>query len=234
MLRISRVLWVVGSLAIAWVAAAGPAPAKPAPPVAAKAAAAQPTTLAIVYPGWELWIGNDDVMPADDPSRYPGALKAVVAAFDKVDLAKALPAGSQATLISYADKVKVRVPLGPVDKLRGEAFGTQKDYVMALGNELVLAVSEAIGQLEKAPAGKRALIILSDGGDTNAAKAKPALAALKARAKAAGITVTSILYKSAISTEGDVLTTLVGKSIVANTAAALADQLAQALARLGS
>src|SRR5262249_41785647 len=33
--------------------------------------------IAIVLNGWEIWIGNDDVLPEDDPSRYPGVLKAL-------------------------------------------------------------------------------------------------------------------------------------------------------------
>src|SRR5215470_5097553 len=49
--------------------------------------------IAIVMNGWEIWIGNDDVLSEGDPSRFPGVLKSLEAALDKVNFKDAGPAG---------------------------------------------------------------------------------------------------------------------------------------------
>ena len=50
--------------------------------------------VAIVMNGWEIWIGNDKILPEDDPSRYPGVLESFEQALDKVDFKSAGPPGS--------------------------------------------------------------------------------------------------------------------------------------------
>src|SRR5262249_53764470 len=50
--------------------------------------------IVLVMNGWEMWIGNDDVLPEGDPSRFPGVLKSLEAALDKVSFKDAGPAGS--------------------------------------------------------------------------------------------------------------------------------------------
>ena len=54
--------------------------------------------IAIVLNGWEIWIGNDDVLAEDDPSRYPGVLKSLEAALDKVNFKDAGPSGRTSSL----------------------------------------------------------------------------------------------------------------------------------------
>jgi hypothetical protein len=173
------------------------------------------TTVALVYCGWEIWIGNDQnpKLAADDPSRSPGALLAIQAALDRADLAHTAPPGTQAVAISYADTVAVRVPLGPIANLTSAALGKQTDYAGTIGVELVAGLSRAADELDRAPAGRKLLIIVSDGADTNADQAAKQLPELKKRLAARGVEVASILYKTALSGERDVLSALTDHSV---------------------
>ena len=105
--------------------------------------------IAIVMNGWEIWIGNDDVLPEGDPSRFPGVLKSLEAALDKVQFKDAGPAGSLGTVITYADSATVRIPMGPLDKITGSQLGTQKDYFGTQGVELVKGVDLGLTELHK-------------------------------------------------------------------------------------
>ncbi|HEY0195836.1 MAG TPA: hypothetical protein VGC42_32200 [Kofleriaceae bacterium] len=209
-----------------------PAPSAPVPPTPPPAPVGG-TTIALVYSGWEIWIGNDDVTPADDPVHYPGALKALKAGLDQADLAHTLPAGSQGLVITYTNKAVIRVPLGPVANLTSAALGTQKDYVDTKGSELVAGIQLAIDQLEKAQTSKKQLIVLSDGNDTNNEAAKPALALLKKRAAGLGISVDSIVYKSALSNDPNITTSLTAQSTTANSADLIAQALVHAIQHPG-
>jgi hypothetical protein len=199
----------------------------PPPPPAAK-----PVALAIVYSGWEVWIGNEDLVKADDPSRSPGVLKSLSAAFDGAPLA-GLPAGSQAMLISYADKATVRMPMGPIDKLVPAAFGVQKDYFGTMGLEMVSGVTIAVDALAKLPDAKKYLIVLGDGNDTNNEAARPAFAALKKRAAELGIEIYAMTYKTSMSNEANMLTLLTDSNATVATADALKVGLNSYLKRVG-
>jgi hypothetical protein len=71
-------------------------------------------TIAIVMLGWEMWIGNDTYRRKDDSTRTTGMLTPLKAALDKLDLKSAAPPGSLGMLITYADTVRIRVPMGPL------------------------------------------------------------------------------------------------------------------------
>jgi hypothetical protein len=194
---------------------------------------AAPPIVALVYSGWELFMGNDDVVPVEDPSLYPGVLKALAAGLDKADLAHAMPAGSQGLIVTYADKPILRVPLTPVANLTGVVLGTQKDYFRTTGNELVRGLVLAVDALEKAPAGPKYLVVVSDGNDTNNEQAKAQLAALKQRVAKLGIAVTSLIYKTQLSGPDNVVTAF-AESTTAASADALQADLAHALGHLGA
>lgn len=61
-------------------------------------------------------------------------------------------------------------------------------------------LGRAVDEPEKAPAGGRLLIVLSDGTDVNRAEAVKQLPGLKQRIAAAGIDLTSIVYKTSCRT----------------------------------
>jgi len=176
-------------------------------PAAATASGPQPYTVALVYCGWEAWIGNDQNprLAADDPTRWPGALASIKAGLDRADLAHTAAAGSRGLLISYADDVKLRVPLGPIANLGSAALGSQLDYAGTIGVNLVQGVTRAVDELARAPAGNRLLIVLSDGTDTNNEQSGKLLPALKQRIAGLGIELTSIVFKTALSSDGDLL-----------------------------
>jgi len=163
---------------------AAPPPPTPPPPVA----------LAIVMYGAETYVGSDDVINnEEDSSRYPGILKGLKRELTALDLVHKLPANSLGELIVYNDAAKVRVPMGPIANLTGEALGTQKDYFHTLGSSLVQAVELAGAELRHAAPAKKVLVIIGDGNDTNNDTAKPALA--KLASQYADLTVHAIIYK---------------------------------------
>jgi len=187
--------------AVAAIACGRSPDAAPAP------GAPRPYTVALVYCGWEAWIGNDEnpKLAADDPTRWPGALASIKAGLDRADLAHTALPGSRGLLISYADNVALRVPLGPIANLGAAALGSQADYAGTLGVNLVQGVTRAVDELARAPAGNRLLIVLSDGTDTNNEQAGKLLPALKQRIAGLGIELSSIVFKTALSSDGDLL-----------------------------
>src|ERR1043165_1496946 len=128
--------------------------------------------IAIVMNGWEIWIGNDDVLPEGDPSRFPGVLKALEAAPDKVSFKDAGPSGSLGVVITYADSATIRIPMGPLDRITGSALGTQKEYYGTQGVEVVKGVDLALSELHKVQVSRKALVVICDGIDKNMEAAK--------------------------------------------------------------
>lgn len=183
-------------LAVALVCSFGNASADPKPEPA-------PYAIAVVYSGWEIWIGNEDHIPADDPTRRKGALKPIKAAFVKVDLAKKTPKAIGA-LYTYAEKVVIRVPMGPITQLTGNAFGPQKDYFGATGVELVAGVRLGLAELARVSAKKKYLLVLGDGTDTNPETAPKQLEKLRSP----DVEVIAIVYKADLSAETTVLSSL--------------------------
>jgi hypothetical protein len=188
--------------------------------------------IAIVMNGWEIWIGNDKVLPEDDPSRYPGVLEAFEGALDKVNFKEAGPPGSVGAVITYADKAVVRIPMGPLEKITGSQLGTQRDYFGTKGVELVKGVDLALTELHKVSAARKVLIVVCDGMDTNMEAAKGQLIALKAQAKGDQIQTFAIIYKSAMSGDGNVISTMIPQTQTVNSADNIATAIAGILARM--
>jgi hypothetical protein len=170
--------------------------------------------IAIVLEGWEIWIGNDDYIPEDDPSRYPGILKSLSQALDKVNFKEAGPKGSMGMVITYADKATVRVPMGPLDRITGNALGTQSEYKNTKGVELVKAVQLGLAELSKVQAPIKAMIVISDGDDTNPDTAKAEMTQLKKLAAQQAVQVFGIIYKGVIQNERNFLSALTTTSTV--------------------
>lgn len=189
--------------------------------------------IAIVLEGWEIWIGNDDYIPEDDPSRYPGILKSLEQALDKINFKEAGPKGSQGMVITYADKPIVRIPMGPLDRITGSALGTQSEYKNTKGVELVKAVQLAIAELSRVQAPIKALIVISDGDDTNPETAKAELTQAKKDAARASIQVSGIIYKGAIQKETNFLAALTPTTVV-NSADNIVAAIQSILARMAN
>jgi hypothetical protein len=188
--------------------------------------------VAIVMNGWEIWIGNDKLLQDDDPSKYPGVLEALEQALDKVDFKSAGPPGSLGVVITYADKAVVRIPMGPLEKITGAQLGTQKDYYGTKGVELVKGVDLALSELHKVQAARKVLIVVCDGMDTNMEAAKGQLIQLKAQAKTDQIQTFAIIYKSAMSGDGNVISTMIPSTSAVNSADNIATSIAGILARM--
>ncbi len=192
------------------------------------AVAGNAVALAVLVSGAEIWMGNDDIEPANEPSRYLGALKAIKAAFDKVPMT-GFPSGSQGTIVTYEDKVKTRLPLGPIEKLDARALGDQKTYYGTVGSELASGVRTVIGQLASANAGRKVLVILGDGNDTNNEAAIAQLRDLAKKAAELHIEVHAVIWKSALSNDENVIQALDPKVSTAKTSEELTTQLAAVL-----
>jgi len=188
--------------------------------------------IAIVMNGWEIWIGNDDVLPDGDPSRFPGVLKALEAALDKVSFKDAGPPGSLGMVITYADSATVRIPMGPLDRVTGSALGTQKDYFGTQGVELVKGVDLALSELHKVQVSRKVLIVVCDGLDKNMDAAKGQMVALKARAAADKIETFAIIYKGGMSGDGNVISAMITQTQTVNTAENIATAIQGILARM--
>ncbi|HEU4733152.1 MAG TPA: FHA domain-containing protein [Kofleriaceae bacterium] len=188
--------------------------------------------IAIVMNGWEIWIGNDHVLPDDDPSRYPGVLEAFEQALDKVNFKDAGPAGSLGTVITYADKAVVRIPMGPLEKITGSQLGTQRDYLGTKGVELVKGVDLALTELHKVQVSRKVLIVVCDGMDTNMEAAKGQLTALKAQAKADQVQTFAIIYKAPLSGDGNVISTMIPQTQTVTSADNIATAIAGILTRM--
>jgi hypothetical protein len=188
--------------------------------------------IVIVMNGQEVWIGNDDVLPDSDPSRFPGVLKSFAAALDKVQFKEAGPAGSQGAVITYADTAVVRVPMGPLDRINGSALGTQKDYYGTQGVELVKGVDLALTELHKVQVSRKVLIVVCDGLDKNMDAAKGQMTALKARAAADQIQTFAIIYKGALSGDGNAISTMIPSTQTVNSADNIATAIAGILSRM--
>jgi hypothetical protein len=159
-------------------------------------------SVAIVLYGWEIWIGNDkippsDKFPEDDPSRVSGILDSLEQALDTVKFNEAGPPGSLGMVITFADKVSIKVPMGPLSAINGAALGSQSDYFGTNGAELVRAIELALAELNKTQTARKVLIVLCDGNDMDYEHAPAALANLKTQATQAGIQTFGIVYRDA-------------------------------------
>jgi hypothetical protein len=114
---------------------------------------------------------------------------------------------SRGAYVTYAHATQVVRPLGPLARLDGAAFGTQRDYYTKIGTELVAGVETGLALFDDAP-GKHVMLVLGDGNDTNNELAPAKLAALKQRAAMASIEVYAIRWSTPLSEPKHVLENL--------------------------
>jgi len=171
-----------------------------------------PVAVAVVFNGQEIWIGNEGLEPTDSPAAYPGAYDGMRAALTQLATSRLLPAGSEATLISYADASRTLIPWGPVAALAGPGFGDRRTHSRALGTALVAGVTLGLAALEVVPQQRRVLPGFGDGTDTSEDTAPGRLAQLAERAREHGIEVAAIVYKGALSAESTAIGALTART----------------------
>lgn len=141
-------------------------------------------------------------------------LNALRTGLDKIDYKALAPPGSLGMVVTFADRAQIRVPMGPLDTLRGPALGTQKDYADTRGVELVKGIELALAELREVKNPVEALIILTDGNDTNPDEAKRQLLLLKKRAATDRVQTFAIVYKAADSAPMDLVSPVFPRSTV--------------------
>jgi hypothetical protein len=187
--------------------------------------------LAIVINGQEIWIGNDDI-EQDENAKYSGILKNLEAAIDKVNLAGAGGPASKAVIVAYSTGAELRMPLRDLDKLHGDAFGRQADYRGKIGTDMVQGIVMAQGELSKVTAAHKALIVIGDGNDTNDDEAGPRLKMIAAELAKQHVGFFAIVYKSAVSSDGDVIKSVLPDTKTVNSTDGIAAQLLAILAKV--
>ncbi len=187
--------------------------------------------LALLVSGQEVWMGNDDMVTADDPARYTGALKAIRAALDQKPMSN-FPTGSEGMILRYDSHLRTVQKLGPIERIDADAIGDQKSYFAATGSELVQGVRGALTQLAQVEAARRVLVILGDGNDTNNEAAKAQLRALRATAAGQNVEVHAIIFKAALSPDTDVIRELDPSAMTAKTSDDITSQLSTLLRSL--
>ncbi|HEY1554579.1 MAG TPA: FHA domain-containing protein [Kofleriaceae bacterium] len=185
--------------------------------------------IALVINGQELWVGNEEV-EQDPTAAYPGALKNLEGAIDKMGLSNAGPKGSKGVIISYSNGAEVK-GTGVIDleKITGAALGSERDYYKHLGTDMVQGIQLAYAKLKEITASRKAMIVVGDGTDTDADKAKSALADLKKKLKAENIQAFAIIYKprEELNERPQVITTLIPGVKTVNSMDGIAAALAE-------
>ncbi|MBA3460790.1 MAG: VWA domain-containing protein [Deltaproteobacteria bacterium] len=190
--------------------------------------------ISIVVADSEIMMGNDGFLAADQPDSYFGYHAAITAGITAMDLSRTMPRGSRGMLITYDDKARTVVPMGPIEKLGAGALGVQKDYYSRVGTELVAGVRTGLDALSATRASHKVLIVIGDGNDTNNETARPQLAELRKLAAREHIHTHALIYKSQLSEAGNVITSLVPAAKTLSTHEAIIDAMKGIVARLGN
>ena len=194
----------------------------------------EPLALALVINGNEIWMGNDDYIPEDDPARHLGVLKGLKQGLQSVPFATAGPAGSKGVLITYGDKAEMRVPMGPLSNITGEALGSQKDYYKKTGTALVQGIELALAKLHEVTASQKVLVVVCDGNDTDNGNAKGQLLNLKKQAIADKVQTFAIMYKGELSDPGNVISIMIPTASTTPSADGITSALTAILARMAN
>jgi hypothetical protein len=205
----------------------------PAQAVVDYSVGSEPIAIALVVNGQEIWMGNDDI-EIDEAARYPGVLNGLRHAIDTAGLPAMMPPGSRISIVSYSTGADYLVHDAPLEKLTGEAFGTQKDYRNKIGTDMVAGITLGIADLVQTKAPRKALIVIGDGNDTNNDAAKAELAELKLEAARQGISTFAIIYKSAVSDDGEVISRLTRSVTTTASTHGMGASLAGIFARLAN
>ena len=153
-------------------------------------------------------------------------------AIDKLQLGNAGPPGSKGIVVSFSTGAEIKVPMGDLKLITGGALGGQKDYRGKIGTDMVQGITMGLAELSKVSTARKALIVVGDGNDTNNEAAKTALADLKKQAGKQNIQMFAIIYKSAVSSEGAVITTMIPGAKTVNSIDGIASELNAIIARM--
>lgn len=187
--------------------------------------------IALVINGQEIWIGNDE-WATDESEKYAGVLKNLTSAIDRLKLAEAGPPGSKGVVISYSTGAEIKVPMGPLNQITGGALGSQKDYAGKIGTDMVQGITMGIAELSKVSTVRKALIVVGDGNDTNPDAAKAQLKELKNQARNQNIDLFAVIYKSAVSGDVNVITTMIPGAKTVNSIEGIASEMNSIIERM--
>jgi hypothetical protein len=166
-----------------------------------------------------------------DETTWP--LGVVREAIDHSDLATLGSPASTFEIVGYSTGAKIIKPATPLAELRGSAFGVAQDYEKELSNDLVAGIKTGLDELEHSHATRRVLIVIGDGGDTNADTARDALPELGVRARASHVETYAIAMKTELSSETMVLEDMIEGVQLVNSRAGFAAELSAVTARIG-
>ncbi len=188
--------------------------------------------IALVVSGEMVWVGTDDY-ETDENLRYPGALKSLIAAIDKLQLGNAGPPGSKGMIVSYSKGAEVKLPMGDLKLVVGAALGTQKDYYNKINTDVVQGITLAMAELQKTTTARKALIVVGDGTDTAPDTARGQLKDLREQARKQNVELFAVIYKSALTSDsGMVITSMIPTAKTVNSADGIASELNSIIARL--
>jgi hypothetical protein len=189
----------------------------------------EPIAIVVLVEGHFLWMGNTSY-EEDEDAKYPGAHAELLKVMDVVR--EIGPPGSVGALVTYHKGAEVLRPMGPLRDLDRSALGTERDYAGHVTRDLVSGVSEAITQLRRTTAPRKALIVLTDGADTNIEHAKTQLAQLRKLCEQDRIETHAIVWSANIGEEMTAIKSFVPAPFVAQTvdeipsfAATIADRI---------
>ena len=181
-----NLLPLAASLALLGTAAAAPPPDRD-------------VAVAVVIAGAEVMMGNTEIEPPDSPARMPGLLPTLGTTFDLAGVA------SEVALVTYADRATVRTPLARGTRL---AFGTQRDYYLAIGTDVVGGIEAGMAELARSRSARKYLVVIGDGNATDNEAAARLLPAMRTQLQRQGVVPIAIVYKSPLSADETVVTAL--------------------------
>ena len=124
-------------------------------------------------------------------------LKNLEQAIDKLQLGNAGPPGSKGIVISYSTGAEIKVPMGDLKAITGDALGSQKDYQQQDRHRRWCRASRSRSpSCRRSTTPRKALIVVGDGNDTNNETAKAAARAAQEAGRARRTIQTfAIIYK---------------------------------------
>jgi hypothetical protein len=165
-----------------------------------------------------------------DATTWP--LGTVEEAIDHSDLATLGSPASTFEIVGYSTGARIVKPATPLAELRGSAFGAAKDYDKELSNDLVAGIKIGLDELEHSHATRRVLIVIGDGGDTNASTARDALPELGVRARTSHVETYAIAMKTELSSDTMVLEDMIEGVQLVNSRAGFAAELSAVTAHI--
>lgn len=193
----------------------------------------EPITIALVYSGDEIFIGNEE-HEFDEAARYHGSLNALKDALEQPAFRQAFPPGSQIVVVSYDDHATVRVPLGPLADFSVGGLGREADYRNRFGRDLVSGIEQGLVELERVTTPHRALIVVGDGTHVNQELAAESLRALRRRSRIDNIAMYGVIYKTPLSDSASPLLAAIPRATTLSSTSSMSTALASIAARIGN